>query len=346
MGLEGVIDWDLAARAGGRLAPRGPQVSRESALEVVTELAEVALAAELPVRELTGLAQGLPIPQAQIVDRRGWIKAAAASMRELADGSGESDTPRSPLAAKTAGLQAGAVLAFLSSAVLGQYDPFTGEDGTLLLVAPNMVAVERMLDVDQSDFRLWVCLHEVTHRIQFAAAPWLRDYMREQVKILSEVGGEPVAQIVERLAAEVKERRTGHVDPNAPGGVIGLLRATQAPPQRDALDRILALGTLLEGHADHVMDAVGPEVVPTVAEIRKKFDSRRRRRVNPVQRVFRALLGMDAKMQQYIRGKKFVDAVVADVGIARFNTVFTSPETLPLFTEIADPQAWTKRVLG
>jgi coenzyme F420 biosynthesis associated uncharacterized protein len=345
-GLAGAIDWDLAARTGARLAPRGPQVSRESAENVVAALMEVSRSAELPVREITGLAEGLPIPQAQIVDRGGWVRAAAASMENLADGDPEDAADRSPLSAKTAGLQAGAVLAFLSSAILGQYDPFTGEDGTLLLVAPNMVMIERMLKVDPDDFRLWVCLHEVTHRIQFAAAPWLREYMREQVKILSAVSSEPLTEVVARLAAELKERRQGTADSDAPGGVIGLLRATQPPPQRDALDRLLALGTLLEGHADHVMDAVGPAVVPTVVEIRAKFDTRRRRRMNPVHRLIRALLGMDAKMQQYVRGKKFVDAVVAEVGMERFNTVWQSPETLPLATEISHPEAWIQRVLG
>lgn len=344
-GLAGAIDWNLAARTGARLAPRGPQVSRESAEKVVAALEEVSRAAELPVRELTGLAEGLPIPQAQIVNRGGWVRAAAASMENLAEGEHDS-SQKSPFAAKTAGLQAGAVLAFLSSAILGQYDPFTGEDGTLLLVAPNLVMVERMLQVDPDDFRLWVCLHEVTHRIQFAAAPWLRDYMREQVKILSAVGSEPFTDVVARLAAELKERRQGTADSDSPGGVIGLLRATQAPPQRDALDRLLALGTLLEGHADHVMDAVGPAVVPTVVEIRQKFDNRRRRRMNPIHRLVRALLGMDAKMQQYVRGKKFVDAVVAEVGMERFNTVWTGPDALPLASEIGHPEAWIKRVLG
>ncbi|WP_026306380.1 zinc-dependent metalloprotease [Smaragdicoccus niigatensis] len=344
--MAGAIDWDLAARTGARLAPRGPQVSRERAEAVVADLEEISKAAELPVREVTGLAEGLPIPRAQIVDRGAWVRAAASSMANLAEGDAADEDRKSPLGAKTAGLQAGAVLAFLSSAILGQYDPFTGEDGTLLLVAPNMVMVERMLKVDPADFRLWVCLHEVTHRIQFAAAPWIRDYMREQVAILSAVGTEPLTDVVARLAAELRERRQGTADSDSPGGVIGLLRATQAPPQRDALDRLLALGTLLEGHADHVMDAVGPAVVPSVKEIRAKFDNRRRRRMNPIHRLIRALLGMDAKMQQYVRGKKFVDAVVEEVGMERFNTVWTSPETLPLASEIGHPEAWIKRVLA
>ena len=127
--------------------------------------------------------------------------------------------------------------------------------------------------------------------------------------------------------------------------MIGLLRAVQSEPQRKALDQLLVLGTLLEGHADHVMDAVGPKVVPSVATIRRRFDERRQRKQPPLQRVMRALLGFDAKLSQYTRGKAFVDHVVSQVGMARFNTVWSGPETLPLPTEIDEPQRWIDRVL-
>src|SRR5690606_19166335 len=216
-----------------------------------------------------------------------------------------------------------------STAILGQYDPFTGDDGTLLLVAPNIVGVEKALGVDPSDFRLWVCLHEVTHRVQFSSAPWLADYMRTNVDILSEVGEEPLSEMLTRLLGEVRARRAADADddPNS-RGIVGLLRAAQAPPQREALDKLLMLGTLLEGHADHVMDAVGPAVVPTVAQIRAAFDRRRKKPSNPIQRIMRALLGVDAKVAQYVRGKKFVDAVVDRVGVAEFSTVWTNADTL------------------
>ena len=123
------------------------------------------------------------------------------------------------------------------------------------------------------------------------------------------------------------------------------MRAIQSEPQQQALDRLLVLGTLLEGHADHVMDAVGPVVVPSVATIRRRFEERRGRRQHPLQRVLRALLGIDAKMSQYTRGKAFVDHVVERVGMARFNTIWSGPETLPLPTEIEEPQRWIDRVL-
>ncbi|WP_459680245.1 zinc-dependent metalloprotease [Rhodococcus sp. no. 34] len=343
--LGGAVDWSLAAKAGIKLARGGPAMSRYTAETATAELAEASERAELPVREVTGLADGLPVPAADVLDRAGWITAASRSMAHLTgadpDGSGNL------IVGKPAGLQAGAMLAYLSSAILGQYDPFTGEHGTLLLVAPNIVSVERSLRLNPSDFRLWVCLHEVTHRVQFSSSPWLAEYMKESVETLGATVDESMTDVVGRLAAELRSRKEPDSSDGATaGGIIGLLRASQAEPQRDALDRMLVLGTLLEGHADHVMDAVGPAVVPSVATIRAAFDKRRQRKSNPVQRIIKMLLGMDAKMAQYVRGKAFVDAVVLKVGMEQFNTIWTGPETLPLLDEIDNPDAWVKRVLG
>ncbi|MFC9435002.1 zinc-dependent metalloprotease [Nocardia sp. NPDC057030] len=345
-GFSGAVDWKLAAKTGAALVPSGPRTSRFSAEQVVAELADASVRAEGPVREVSMLLDDQPVPAARIVDRPGWITAAADSMGQLT-GTGGDTAERGLLHGKPAGVQAGAMLAFLSTAILGQYDPFTGPDGTLLLVAPNIVAVERALGVSPSDFRLWVCLHEVTHRVQFSSAPWLADYMRDNVEVLGEVGDEPLNEMLSRLLDEVRDRRRGgRPDDPAARGVVGLLRATQAPPQREALDRLLMLGTLLEGHADHVMDAVGPAVVPSVEQIRSAFDQRRKRPTNPLQRIMRALLGVDAKVAQYVRGKAFVDDVVGRVGMERFNTIWTNAETLPRTDEIERPELWVTRVLG
>ncbi|MGX1779125.1 zinc-dependent metalloprotease [Nocardia brasiliensis] len=345
-GFSGAVDWGLAAKTGAALVPAGPRTSRYSAEQVVAELAAASVRAEGPVREVSRLLDDQPVPAARIVDRPGWIAAAADSMAQLTGSDGTS-AERGLLQGKPAGVQAGAMLAFLSTAILGQYDPFTGPDGTLLLVAPNIMAVERALGVSPSDFRLWVCLHEVTHRVQFSSAPWLAEYMRTNVELLGEVGDEPLNEMLSRLLEEVRDRRRGTApDDPATRGVVGLLRATQAPPQREALDRLLMLGTLLEGHADHVMDAVGPAVVPSVEQIRSAFDQRRKRPTNPIQRIMRALLGVDAKVAQYVRGKKFVDEVVGRVGMTEFNTIWTDAETLPRTDEIETPERWVARVLG
>lgn len=347
--VGGAVDWNLAATVGGRLARQETPVTDYTRKQAIEQLAESARAAEVPVREVTGLVEGGEIPEARVVNRPEWIRAATQSMRVMTGG-GDGDKPRA-ISGRIAGVQTGAVLAFVSSGILGQYDPFSGSSdpgGVLLLVYPNVIAVERQLKVSPADFRMWVCLHEVTHRVQFRANPWLAEHMSNALGLLTEDAGEDITKVVGRLSEYVRDRqvvvKNGEPELNSTG-VIGLLRAVQAEPQRAALDQLLVLGTLLEGHAEHVMDAVGPAVVPSVESIRHRFDQRRQRKQSPVQRLLRALLGVDAKMSQYTKGKAFVDDVVGKVGMQRFNVIWTNSETLPLPTEIDEPQRWIDRVL-
>jgi coenzyme F420 biosynthesis associated uncharacterized protein len=336
------VDWDFAATVGAKLARPGPAATDYTHSQVIDQLADASRKAELPVREVTGLAEGGEIPEARIVDRVEWIRAATKSMRVMTGGT---DTPSGFITGHITGAQTGAVLAFISSGILGQYDPFGPNGGELLLVYPNVIAVERQLRVLPADFRLWVCLHEVTHRVQFRANPWLADHMSQSLAVLTDDASENVGEVIGRLAELLRNRRDGVApEPNSTG-ILGLLRAVQSEPQRHALDQLLVLGTLLEGHADHVMDAVGPAVVPSVATIRRRFNERRQRKQPPLQRIVRALLGFDAKLSQYTRGKAFVDHVVGQVGMARFNAIWSNAETLPLPTEIDEPQRWIDRVL-
>jgi coenzyme F420 biosynthesis associated uncharacterized protein len=338
------VDWRFAATVGVRLARPGPPSSDYTRRQVIDELTGAARKAEPPVRDVTGLITNGDVPAARIVDRAEWVRAAAESMRVMTNGT---EKPRGFVTGRITGAQTGAVLAFVASGILGQYDPFAAaKEGCLLLVYPNVIAVERQLRVEPADFRLWVCLHEVTHRVQFTANRWLSDYMSEALGMLTRDAGEDIGQVASRLAEFVRNRGVGA--PAADGtssGILGLVRAVQSEPQRQALDQLLVLGTLLEGHADHVMDAVGPMVVPSVASIRRRFDERRHRKQPPLQRLLRALLGLDAKLAQYTRGKAFVDHVVGRVGMERFNTVWSGPETLPLPVEIEDPERWIDRVL-
>lgn len=339
------VDWRLAAKTAERLVRPGPQMSAYTRSQVAAELEELSVFADGPVRDVTFLEDDRPLRPAQIVDRPGWARAAAQS---LADLTGGEQPPDGLLRGRPAGLQAGAILGFLATAIIGQYDPFTGEDGTLLLVAPNVVAAERAMRVRTRDFRTWVCLHEVTHRVQFTATPWLAEYMRGLVDTLGEHSEESVSEMVQRLAGAVRNRANGQsaVETGFDRGVVGVLLATQPPKQRDAMVSLLMLGTLLEGHAEHVMDAAGPAVVPTVAQIRELFDQRRRRQSNPLQWLIRTLLGVDAKIAQYIKGKQFVDSVVERVGMHEFNAIWSAPSTLPRPAEITAPDRWITRVLG
>jgi coenzyme F420 biosynthesis associated uncharacterized protein len=352
------VDWEFAATVGARLARPAPPVTEYTRRQAMEQLAESARSAEHPVRDVTGLNEGAAITEARIVDRPQWVRAATESMRIMTGGT--QGAPSGLVTGRVTGAQTGAVLAFVSSGILGQYDPFArpagaerpGDEpatrGELLLVYPNVIAVERQLRVSPADFRLWVCVHEVTHRVQFRANPWLAEHMSQSLAVITDDSGLDLRAVTGRLAEfvrdkrDVPERRAS--DPHS-DGMVGFLRAIQSEPQRKALDQLLVLGTLLEGHADHVMDAVGPKVVPSVATIRRRFDERRQRKAPPLQRILRSLLGFDAKLSQYTRGKAFVDHVVAKVGMDRFNTVWTSAETLPLPTEVDEPQRWIERVL-
>lgn len=342
-----VIDWSLAASTGAFLVRGGPAVSRDEAHLAVSELRELTRDAEAHVRGLTGLGAGLPLLPGEVVDRPGWVRSAAAGLDALTGKALKSlpANPFGPVLAGTAGVQTGAVLAFLASRVLGQYDPFGGDgSGRLLLVAPNVVTAQQALDVPGRDFRLWVCLHESTHRLQFTAVSWLKDYFADEVeRLVSGLAGgnaENVSELLGRIPEALREARRSRAD-----GMVALSQLLRSPQQRAVFDRLLALSTLLEGHADYVMDAVGPSVVPSVETIRARF-TERRKGGGLLDRLLRSLLGVDAKIRQYAQGAAFTRRVVERIGMERFNAVWTSPNTLPSRAEIADPDTWIRRVHG
>jgi coenzyme F420 biosynthesis associated uncharacterized protein len=343
------VDWAVAASTGQALARGGPAVEPTEARAAVRELREITATAEQHVRDLTGLGHGLPLRDGDVVDRPGWVRSAVAGLSALTDGvlPGTYGGPLGNVLAGTAGVQAGMVLAFLSSRVLGQYDPFAGDDGTgrLVLVAPNIVGAQRALHVSATDFRLWVCLHECTHRLQFTAVPWLRDYFAGEVgRLLSSID-DSALDALGRLPEVIRTARERLRAADRQLGPLSVIELFQSAEQRQLLDSLIALSTLLEGHADHVMDAVGPQVVPSVEVIRKRF-AERRKGGGLLDRLLRSLLGVEAKVRQYAEGSAFTKQVIDAVGMTGFNAVWTAPETLPSRAEIADPGLWLRRVHG
>lgn len=348
MSAEVFINWDIAARSAKQLTKTGPRITLDEAKAVVDELEQAAAKADAYVSDVTGIRHPVYDAPTIVVDRGSWIELNAHSISGLMAPLIEKVTARSKSSATTraigsrvTGVEAGVLLSFMSSRVLGQYDVFGRDGGRLLLVAPNIVEAERKLDVDPHDFRLWVCIHEVTHRLQFTANPWLERHLRGLIDEFVEVSNfstESVRDQIAQLAANVKARRSG--DAQAPSGLLAL---AQSPEQREVLDRITAAMSLLEGHAEFVMDEVGPDVISSVTSIRRKFNARRKGS-SPFDRALRRLLGFEQKMKQYAEGRAFIDAVVKDVGMAGFNQVWTSPETLPTRAELTDPSAWVSRV--
>ncbi|MFF4224841.1 zinc-dependent metalloprotease [Streptomyces abikoensis] len=365
-----MVDWKLAVATATRLVRPGPEVSRDEARDVVAELRRHAIASEEHVRAFTRMTHpegsGGAQPPVLVVDRAGWVKANVAGFRALIGpllGKMQDKRANAPAGAvlgavggKVTGVELGMLLSFLASRVLGQYETFApvtrdlpgspAGGGRLLLVAPNIVQVERELDVAPHDFRLWVCLHEETHRTQFTAVPWLRDHIEGEIQgFLGETEVDP-ATLLERIREAAQSLAGGRPADGEERGGRSIVELVQTPAQREILARLTAVMSLLEGHADYVMDGVGPQVVPTVAEIREKFQKRRATGAGRLDAALRKLLGLDAKLRQYRDGERFVRAVVDEVGMDGFNRVWTSPNTLPTKAEIAKPADWVARVHG
>lgn len=313
------------------------------------------------VHDITGLeaARDLRDSSVLVVDRASWAKANTQSfavmlkpaIEKLLESRRGTLTPgAAAVSGAITGSQLGAILAFLSSKVLGQYDPFSAlaEDsnapagGRLLLVAPNIIAVERELNVTPEDFRLWVCLHEQTHRVQFAAAPWLRHHMLSQIDDLSGHLLGNMDSLMERATAAARSLKDRSASGNTPGrgAILDLL---QDPEEKAAISHLTAVMSLLEGHANVVMDAVDASIVPSVKTIRQRFNDRGKDR-GIVEKFIRNLLGLDAKMRQYTDGAKFVRAVVDVAGMEGFNRVWESAENLPTEPEIHDAKIWLDRM--
>lgn len=331
----GPVDWALAATIAGRLSPPGPPVPRAEAAGLVAALRAAGARAHDEVVAVTGLRPGAGPAPVLVVDRPGWARVNTDVLATLTRPLAGATIPAAARAMAAA--EVGGVLAMLASRVLGQFDPFSGR---LLLVAPNVLEVERRLDVDPGDFRLWVALHEQTHALQFAVAPWLASHLTERIgALLADLGPERVfgaGDLGEALVA------VGRVLAGRDGaGLLGLLD----PRQRAVFDEVGAVMSLLEGHADVTMDAVGPSVVPSVATIRRRFDARRRAASTATgpAAVARRLLGMDLKLAQYREGAAFVRGVRRLVGDG-FDAVWTGPDALPTSAEIADPAAWVARL--
>jgi coenzyme F420 biosynthesis associated uncharacterized protein len=340
---QNLVDWQTAVSVGSRIAGDGPTVGAAEAGEVVAELRAGADRSSGLVREFTGLVADEKTAPVLVVDRPGWIQANADAFAailepvaaKLAAKKGPPTGMSLLVGSKVTGAEVGLLLGFLGGKVLGQFDPFHDPAGRLLLVAPNIVHVERELDVDPTDFRLWVCLHEETHRVQFTAVPWMRDHLFSLIGALTDTI-QPDAMTEDLLRRISEAIRSG-----GKGTLIDLMGT---PEQKAILDRVTGVMSLLEGHADVVMDGVGPSVIPTVATIRRRFDERRKG-VGVMDKLLRRLLGLDAKMAQYRDGAAFVRAVVDQAGIEGFNAVWAGPDHLPSKAEIHDPAAWMTRVL-
>ena len=338
----GFIDWDAAVETAAKIGPAGPTLSTDEAAEAVASLRQAAEQAIGHVREVTGLTTPAPA-QTLVVDRASWVKACAASIATMLGTPAAPDGQRQAFLGHVSGSQVGAVLAAVSTRILGQFDPF-GEPARLLLVAPNVVTVERSLKVVPADFRLWVCLHEQTHRFQFGQAPWLRDHLLDRIRQLIEEESRFA------LRSPGGRKPDGASAPGSSGRAF--LDRVLTPSARVLFDELTAVMSLVEGYADVMMDRVGAEVVPTLPAIRRAFEARRDR--GGWTAILGRLLGNDLKLAQYREGAAFCRAVMELSDVASLNAAWSAPDALPTLAEIrgsgepAEPigTAWLRRVHG
>lgn len=338
-------DGARAARWAGRLMRPGPELTGDEARRVVARLRAAADRALPLARAASGLAPALEAAAAApggaaadapvlVVDRPGWARAAAASFAAVAG----AELPGGP----AGDAQLAAALAMLGTRVLGQYDPYL--TSRLLLVAPNVVSVGRAMGADEDEFALWVCVHEQTHALQFAAAPWLAGHLRDQAAgLLGAIVGEDEA-------AATGEGRPGGARGDSFLDAVRSLRGGGSPltdllgaDQQERLDSVTAVMSLLEGHADVTMDEVPRHALPHRGDLRRRMTERREK--GGMAAVLRRVLGMDAKLAQYRQGATFVRAVRAARPDA-LDAAWASPDALPTLDEIADPGAWLARTGG
>jgi coenzyme F420 biosynthesis associated uncharacterized protein len=369
-----VIDWGTAQRVGELVAGSPPFGGvRSASVEPLTR--EFAG----KVGAYSGLSSSTELPSLELVDRPGWIAANLKSMRPLLapitepleDGKGLFSGPLRSVSGLLMGVQVGALTGMLSQRVLGQYDLALLDESVtprLLLLAPNLAQAAQALGVDRDELVLWVSIHEITHAVQFSGAPWLREYLGGILKELIEglqvtitgrsAEGDSSSDEATTAGDAANGKRNGWTPsmPKLPDATElrdmverarrgELLRLTLGEDRWQLVERMQAAMSLIEGHAEHVMDEIGAEVLPSLPRLRAAMNHRRENRGLPW-RVLERLLGLELKMRQYETGRRFCDAVVEAGGPQALALAWTGPESLPTPAELEQPSLWIARVPG
>jgi coenzyme F420 biosynthesis associated uncharacterized protein len=341
-----VIDWIVAQRIATFVAGTG------SASEPTADLPALAAESEARVVAYTGLKPARPLPPPEGISRKEWVSSNVQSMRLLLDPVLQRATDNlgtlKPAVEIGMGIvlstEVGVVLGYLAQRVLGQYELVLLDEAVedrpprLLFVLPNLGQAVQTFSADEQEFVTWVALHEVTHAVQFAGVPWLHAHVAGLVSELlksAEVRLDAPRKLQVPSMDEVK-RVMSHL---RRGDLISIVTTT---PEREMLDRVQAVMAMIEGHAEHVMDAVAPDLLPSLPKLRSALDQRRKSQ-SGLSRLVARLLGLELKLRQYEQGKAFCDAVVRERGPGALQHLWSSPQALPTLAEIQDPPAWLAR---
>jgi coenzyme F420 biosynthesis associated uncharacterized protein len=355
------IDWGIAQRIGERIGGSPPSGGVSTA-----PLEPLARDFARRVSAYSGLQEPAELPALEAVDRPAWIAANLKSMRPLlapltermGDGTGPLAGPLRSVSGVLLGAQVGALTGVLSQRVLGQYDLALLDSSVpprLLLLAPNLAQAARNLGVERDELVLWVTIHEITHAVQFSSVPWLREHLGGMLKEL--IDGLQVTLLGRPSGGDSGDESAraggGRGRPKLPDPAQlrellerarrgELLRMTLGEDRWQLVERMQAAMSLVEGHAEHTMDAIGAELLPSLPRLRAAMNKRRESRGLPW-RVLERLLGLELKLRQYEAGRQFCDAVVDQGGPEALARAWAGPESLPSMAELQAPAAWLAR---
>jgi coenzyme F420 biosynthesis associated uncharacterized protein len=341
-----LVDWGVARATGGRVSGPGPSLSSLDRARLFEDFAETVPEAEEMVTAFTGLDSGNSRSRPWVMTRRQWVEANLRGFERLLDPFarkvlvGRSESALAGARRATLGVQIGGLLGYLGRRVLGQYDVFLppDDDGLIYFVGPNVVALERRFQFPEREFRLWLCLHEVAHRVQFGGTPWLRGYLGTMMDdYLGTLDLDP-KWLLDTLRRSVDEVRASRAELHG----LGWMFLFMTPDQRELVRRMQAVMSLLEGHSTYVMNQVAGARVPEAAAFHRTLHHRRTR--PGVEKMFQKAIGFDAKTRQYGVGERFVSSVIERVGMDGFNKVWERPENLPSMHEVQAPETWVARV--
>ena len=345
---DGPVDWELAKRIASRVAGDEPLSRSYLGDSLHRDFSEFTPLAEELVGTETGLTSSEGSARAKVIDREGWIDANIRSFRRLLrpvlTESSDSD-PTSGIARKIAAAELGAALGWMSRRVLGQYDLLLAEDEDrdeqdfVYYVGPNILAIEKKFAFDPKQFRLWLALHELTHRSQFTGVPWLRPRFLELVnQMLDEVEPDP-DRVKQGLQDFVQMKRNGK-DPLADGGVAQLFASER---QKELLDSVGGMMSLVEGHGDVTMSRAAAGHVPHAQRFHRVMQERRNSATG-VSRLMQKVMGLEAKLAQYQAGEDFIAAIESQRGDRAVDLIWQDQDHLPSMAEIRNPTAWMERV--
>ncbi len=351
MGDTRAIDWDTAQRIGDLIAGSPPYggILARSVQPLAHDFAR-------RVSAYTGLELPAELPPLEMIDRPSWIAANLHTMRPLLDplldqlgdeSSGLLSGSLRTASGHLLGAQLGAVTGMLSQRVLGQYDVSLLDASApprLLLLAPNLAAAARNLGVDRDELVAWVAIHEITHAVQFSGAPWLREHLGGMLReLLAGLQVSPSSGLPDPRAL-LDRARGGELRTLLDRARHGeLLRLTLGEDRWQVVERMQSTMSLIEGHAEHTMDAVGIDVLPSLPRLRSAMTRRRESR-GLLWQVLERLLGLELKMRQYEVGRRFCDAVVDAGGPETLAIAWCSPQELPTAAELTEPALWLERI--